>query len=257
MLKYYGEDSFGNDISHGFFTRLGGVSSAPYAGLNCGIGSDDKVCSVQKNRGLVAANIGINSVNLLSLYQVHGAKVIEVNEPWIERPRADGFVTDRAGIALGILTADCAPVLFYGKKADDTPVIGAAHAGWGGALKGVLENTVTAMEKLGALKDQIRACVGPCISKSSYEVDMVFMDKFMAQNEENKQFFHAANRDNLVMFDLSGYCAWRLSKAGLNNIAIKDIDTYKNDTEFFSYRRATHRGEKDYGRQISVICIKL
>ncbi len=256
MLKYYSEDGFGDDIFNGFFTRLGGVSSPPYAGLNCGIGSDDNAYSVQGNRELVATNIGTNSVSLLSLYQVHGAKVIKVNERWEERPKADGFVTDRAGIALGILTADCAPVLFYGRKNDNTPVIGAAHAGWGGAFKGVLENTIAAMGELGAVKEQIRACVGPCISKSSYEVDTNFMDKFTEHDKESERFFHAAVRKNHVMFDLSGYCAWRLSKAGLNNITIKDIDTYKNETEFFSYRRATHRGEKDYGRQISVICIK-
>ncbi len=256
MLKYYSEDGFSDEIFNGFFTRLGGVSSAPYAELNCGIGSNDGAKAIRRNRELVASNIGINSANLLSLYQVHGAKVIKVGKPWGERPKADGFVTDKVGIALGILTADCAPVLFYGRKVNNTPVIGAAHAGWGGALKGVLENTVLAMEDLGAVKAQIRACVGPCISKSSYEADINFMDKFTAHNKGSERFFYAAKRENHVMFDLSGYCAWRLSKAGLNNITIKDIDTYKNETEFFSYRRATHRSEKDYGRQISVICIK-
>ncbi len=255
-LKYYTEKSFSGDIFHGFFTRIGGVSLPPYAGLNCGIGSDDEASMVHENRALVAGKACVSSQNLLSLYQVHGAKVIEVNQPWNERPRADGFVTDKAGIALGILTADCAPVLFYGKKADDTPVIGAAHAGWGGALGGVLENTVKAMEALGALKGQIHACVGPCISKDSYEVDMAFMDRFMNESKESDKFFQSSTRLGHVMFDLSGYCAWRLRRAGLTNIALLDIDTYKNEAEFFSYRRATHKLEKDYGRQISIICIK-
>ncbi len=258
MLKYYSENSFDDEVFHGFFTRLGGVSPQPYAGLNCGTGSGDAASNVQENRNLVAAEIGIKSKNFLSLYQIHSAKVIEVNKPWanLERPKADGFVTDKTGIALGILTADCAPVLFYGRKSDGSPVIGAAHAGWGGALGGVLENTVKSMENLGALKAHIKAIIGPCISKSSYEVDMSFMDKFISQSEESEKFFQAASSKGHVMFDLSGYCAWRLFEDGLKNISLLDIDTYENEAEFFSYRRATHRGEKDYGRQISVIFIK-
>ncbi len=254
MLKSYQEKSFSNKISHGFFTRLGGVSSCPYAGLNCGIGSNDDANKVSDNRELVATNIGIKSENLLSLYQIHSARVVNVNEPWGERPKGDAFVTDKAGLALGILTADCAPVLFYGSKDGGSPVIGAAHAGWGGALSGVLENTLTAMEELGALN--IKACIGPCISKSSYEVDLAFMGRFIDENKESQGFFVSASRTGHVMFDLSGYCTWRLSRAGFENISSLDIDTYKNEDEFFSYRRATHKGEKDYGRQISVICIK-
>ena len=253
MLKYYEENSFSDNVFHGFFTRLGGVSSYPYAGLNCGIGSKDSKELVHENRGLVAVQAA--SEALLSLYQMHGTKVIKINEPWKEheRPQADGFVTDKSGIALGILTADCAPVLFYGKKSDNIPVIGAAHAGWGGALNGVLENTVGAMKELGAL--DIKACIGPCISQLSYEVDVWFMDKFIDESEESSQFFKNASKQGHVMFDLSGYCAWRLSRTGIENISSLDIDTYENEEEFFSYRRSTHKNEKDYGRQISVICI--
>ncbi len=255
MLKSYQEKNFSDDLAHGFFTRLGGVSTPPYAGLNCGIGSDDDALMVQSNRNSVATNIGIKSGNLLGLYQIHSAKVINVDAPFKERPKADSLVTDRAGLALSILTADCAPVLFCGNKKDGSPVIGAAHAGSNGALKGVLENTVEAMKNLGAL--DIKACIGPCISKSSYEVQNDFMNKFMDESKGSARFFQATSKNGYVMFDLSGYCAWRLSRAGLENISSIDIDTYENEGEFFSYRRATHRGEKDYGRQISVICIKL
>ena len=163
-------------------------------------------------------------------------------------------MTDVPGMGLGILTADCAPVLFYaeGKK----PVIGAAHAGWGGAFKGVLESTLQGMEELGAAREEIRACIGPCIHKTSYEVGAEFYQRFVEEDFENERFFQSSRKKDHFMFDLAGYCASRLQKAGLKRVYIKDIDTYFNEEDFFSYRRPVHRGEKDYGRQISAIAIK-
>ena len=253
-LKYYTDKSLDNDnIFHGFFTRQGGVSEFTCAGLNCGIGSDDDKDNVHKNRELVAAEA---SGKLLSLYQIHSPVVLKVDENWSDRPRADGYVTDKAGLALSVLTADCTPVLFFGEKDGGEPIIGAAHAGWRGALGGVLENTVSAMVELGAVNGNIRACIGPCISKSSYEVGEDFPSPFIEEHEESERFFQSGSKAGHLMFDLSGYCAWRLFRAGLKNIAMLDIDTYSNEAEFFSFRRATHRKEKDYGRQISVVCIK-
>ncbi len=259
-LKFYTEKTFlpapDDKIFYGFFTRLGGVSSAPYEGLNCGIGSGDKAGNIQTNRAKVAAAAGVKPENLLPVYQVHQATTLYADKPWEERPKADSVVTDKPGIGLSILTAECAPVLFIGEKENNAPVIGAAHAAWKGSLTGVLDNTVKEMEKRGALKSQIRACIGPSISRRSYEVDKAFMKNFTDQDEDNERFFHSTKREGHAMFDLPGYCAHRLSGLGLKNIALLDLDTYGNETEFFSYRRATHRAESDYGRQISVICIK-
>ena len=258
-LKYYAEHSFLNSsdtgIFHGFFTRLGGVSVVPFEGLNCGVLSGDDPDNVQKNSALVAEEIGIEPDHLLAPHQVHGSHVVYADAPWAQAPKADGVVTDKPGIALTISTADCAPVLFYGKKDDDAPVIGAAHAGWKGALTGVLDNTVKTMESCGAIKETLRACVGPCISKSSYEVDNNFITAFIEEHEDSERFFQSVAKKGHAMFDLSGYCAWRLFRAGVKNVALLDMDTYGNEKEFFSYRRATHRNEPDYGRQISVISI--
>ncbi|MGH1377236.1 MAG: peptidoglycan editing factor PgeF [Alphaproteobacteria bacterium] len=261
-VKYYSETTFvrdeEDDVFHGFFTRKGGRSNASFSGLNCGLGSEDDDDIISYNRSLVSQHSGLESEsNLLSLYQVHGAKVVCVKEPWAhsERPKADGFVTDVAGMGLGVLTADCAPVLFWGRKDGGDPVIGAAHAGWKGAVGGVLGNVVTEMETLGANKDTIYACVGPCISKSSYEVSSEFIEPFIDENSESERFFFGGSKDGHLMFDLSGYCAWRLFRAGLKNISLLDKDTYSNEPEFFSYRRSIHRNEPGYGRQISVIII--
>ncbi|PCI56168.1 MAG: hypothetical protein COB36_05135 [Alphaproteobacteria bacterium] len=261
-VKYYTENTFvkpeNSDVFHGFFTRHGGVSASPFAGLNCGLGSDDHKGDIQANRQLVAEATGLSSAeNLLSLYQVHGAKVVYVDKPWSAngRPKADGFVTDQMDIGLAILTADCAPALFMGYKDNGDPVIGAAHAGWKGALGGVLGNVVEAMENLGVSKNSINACVGPCISKSSYEVSLDFIDPFIEENEESERFFFSGSKEGHVMFDLTGYCAWRLFRAEVKKISLLDRDTYSGETDFFSYRRATHRNEEGYGRQISVICI--
>lgn len=261
-VKYYTENTFMNsenhDVFHGFFTRQGGVSDPPFTGLNCGLGSEDHETKIQANRELVAEAAGLpSSENLLSFYQVHGAKVACVDKPWgvNDRPKADGFVTDQKDIGLGILTADCAPALFLGYKGNGDPVVAAAHAGWKGALGGVLGNVVEAMVALGASKNSIHACVGPCISKSSYEVSLDFIDPFIEENEESERFFFSGSKEGHVMFDLPGYCAWRLFRAEVKNISLLDRDTYSGETDFFSYRRATHRNEEGYGRQISVICI--
>ncbi len=222
-LKFYQDDLLKKpNIHHGFYTRL-----------------------------------GKHPDNTIFLDQVHGSKVLYVNVPWENdvRPKADGFVTDKIGITLGILTADCAPVLFSGAKENGSPVIGAAHAGWQGALKGVLENTVQVMENMGAVSETINACVGPCIAKSSYEVSESFSGAFIEEDAQSKAFFVSTANPGHLMFDLSGYCAWRLSRTNINNTTLIDIDTYRNENEFYSFRRSTHRSESNYGRQISVISI--
>ena len=249
-------DNEGSPVLHGFFGRRGGVSKGVYNALNCGVGSDDEPEVVAQNRALVANTMGAAPEYLVSLFQMHSDVCLTVDKPWstANRPEADAFVTDVPGLALGILTADCAPVLFY--TGGPKPVIGAAHAGWGGAFKGVLESTVKAMEALGAQRETIRACIGPCISKASYEVGPEFYQQFVEHEAENDRFFGAARKKDHFLFDLAAYCASRLHQAGLKRVFIKDLDTYFNEEDFFSYRRATHRGEKDYGRQISAIMIK-
>jgi len=258
-IKFYTADGFctaeNKNIFHGFFTRLGGKSSDVYLGLNCGIGSGDAADNVFDNRALVAQYAGVTAENLLSVYQEHGPNVVHVTQSWDERPKADAMVTDKLGYALGILTADCAPVLFHGQKEDGSPVIGAAHAGWKGALSGVLCGTIAAMVQLGAQHKTIEASVGPCIGKQSYEVSVDFVEPFLEENDESERFFHAGSKEGHLMFDLAGYCAWRLVRAGVGSVSLLDKDTYSNEEEFYSYRRMTHNQEKDYGRQISVISI--
>jgi len=262
-IEYLAADSFIGapnraSVFHGFFTRKGGVSAGVYEGLNCGIGSGDNKKCITENRCRVAQEAGVNADRLLSVYQVHGSKVVTVDSLWPEenRPHADAIVCDKPGVALGILTADCTPVLFVGWKDDgETPVIGAAHAGWQGALSGVMENTLDAMKEIGVQETSLRACVGPCIAQASYEVSNNFTPPFTQEYETVKRFFKYGSVDGRVNFDLSGYCAWRLARYGLKNVSLQDIDTYTHEDKFYSYRRATHRDEKDYGRQISVISI--
>lgn len=256
-LYYQNPGLTGEGVFHGFFGRLGGTSKGVYHALNCGPGSDDAIESVQENLGIVADAAGIEVDNILTLYQVHGKTCLSVDAPWplLQRPEADAFVTDKPGIGLGILTADCVPVLFYGEKADGSPVIGAAHAGWKGAVGGVLESTVAGMLACGSEMTSIRAAIGPCIGQSSYEVGPEFGVPFIAESEENERFFKPSRKPSHHMFDLPGYCAAKLASCGISKVSIKDLDTYFNEEDFFSYRRATHRGEKDYGRQISLIAI--
>lgn len=242
-------------VPHGFFGRTGGVSMGIYNSLNCGIGSDDDAGHIIENRRRVRDALGAE--HLLSLRQVHSALCHRVDHPWDDdtRPEGDGLVTDRPGVALGVLSADCGPVLFYGEKADGSPVIGAAHAGWGGALRGVLENTVQAMVGLGAGLTTIRAALGPCIGPRSYEVGADFPEPFIAHDPQSDHFFRPARRDGHVLFDLPGYIAFRLAGAGVGRVSICGIDTYTQEADYFSYRRATHRGESAYGRQISALVI--
>ena len=230
---------------HGFFSRNGGVSTGPYASLNCSFTSDDPA-HVRENRARVAAAMGVEPGHLLGLKQVHGDGVISVRAPWAEGagPAADAMVTDKPGLALGIITADCAPVLFSAEG-----VVGAAHAGWRGALAGVLEATVMAMRALGAR--EIHAVIGPCIAQASYEVGADLHGAVLARQANDARFFTPA-RPGHWRFDLPGYCAARLRAAGVKTEAL-GLDTYAQEQEFFSYRRKTLRGEAATGHQISVI----
>lgn len=237
---------------HGFLGRIGGVSQGLVAGLNVGLGSGDEPAHIAENRRRAAAAVAPGA-QLATVYQVHSATCVTVTEPWPDeaRPHADALVTDRPGLALGVLTADCAPVLFADAEAR---VIGAAHAGWKGALGGVTDATVTAMEALGAKRSRIRAVVGPCIAQASYEVDAAFRERFMAQDAAHARFFSPGAPDHW-QFDLEGYVLERLRQAGIGQVVGLALDTYAAPERFFSFRRATHRGEPSYGRQISLIAL--
>lgn len=237
-------------VRHGFFTRRGGASSGVYEGLNCGPGSGDQAEAVRVNRARVAEALGVAPDRLVSLRQVHSARAVIVGpEAWTDRPEADGMATDRAGIALGVLTADCAPVLFHDPEAG---VIGAAHAGWRGALEGVLEATIQAMESLGARADRIRAAVGPTISQRAYEVGQDFLDAFAVEDPAHLRHF-ANGANGRYQFDLPGFVLARLRAAGVGQAGFIGACTYSDPSRFYSFRRTTHAGEVDYGRLISAI----
>lgn len=241
-------------LKHGFFTREGGHSSGLYASLNCGLGSDDERQRVINNRAMVAERLDVEANRLLTVYQIHSADVAHVTEPFSGTlPKVDAMVTDRPELAIGILTADCAPVLFADAEAG---VIGAAHAGWKGALTGVLEATVAAMVDRGADRQRIAAVIGPTISRHAYEVGPEFVDRFSDQSPDNERYFHPSEREGHAYFDLPAYCLKRLRDAGVGTIADVAICTYSDEDRFFSYRRTTHRGEPDYGRQISAIALR-
>jgi len=244
----------GDGIRHGFFTREGGVSDGLFASLNCGLGSGDDAVKVAENRGRAMAALGLKADRLATCYQVHSPSVVVVNAAWpsAERPRADAMVTQRKGVALGILTADCAPVLFADAGAE---VIGAAHAGWRGALSGVLEATVEAMIGLGAAPERIGAGIGPCIAQPSYEVGPEFPAPFLAADPASADFFRPAPRSGHFLFDLGGYVERRLAELGLGRIERSGGDTAAEADRFFSYRRSCLRREKDYGRELSAICL--
>ncbi len=234
--------------THGFFTRKGGVSTGPYAGLNCGLGSGDEVQHVLTNRLRVSATIGVE--RLESVHQTHSADVLIVDTPVKEpRPEADALVTQTPGLALTILTADCQPVLFYDPQAK---VIGAAHAGWRGALDGILEATLAAMQRLGAHISRIHAVIGPTISANAYEVGPEFRDRFLADDPDTAQFFFQGDADRF-QFDLPSYGLWRLRRAGVGQATWTGHCTYTDSESFYSYRRACHDGASDYGRLISAI----
>jgi YfiH family protein len=246
-------------IAHGFFGRIGGVSEGIYASLNCGPGSRDSRDAVLENRARCAAALG-PAAHLVTLYQIHSGEAVTVTAPWDipANPKADAMVTDRAGIALGILTADCAPVLLAD---DQARVIGAAHAGWNGALAGVTDSAIAAMIGLGARREHIRAAIGPCIGQAAYEVGPEFPPRFLAQDAAHARFFTPSapsltrKNEGHWQFDLSGYVAHRLVQAGIGAVENLARCTYEDEAAFFSYRRATHRGEPDYGRQISAIML--
>lgn len=244
-------------VSHGFFTRQGGVSGGIYDSLNCAFSSSDAPENVAENRKRVLAALGLpESAGFAVLWQVHSPHVVTVTDKvWTREntPEGDALVTATPNIALGILTADCAPVLFADAE---NRVVGAAHAGWKGAVGGVLAATVEAMTKLGAKRGNIHAAIGPCIGPQSYEVSDAFRDPFMAQDKDNARFFRGAGKAGHLMFDLPGYVAHSLSQAGIRHIHDTRQDTLPNEAAFFSYRRTTQRAEKDYGRQISMIAIK-
>jgi YfiH family protein len=241
-------------IQHGFFTRHGGVSQDIYGSLNLGLGSNDDQAAVLENRKRVAASFGRPENYLLTLYQVHSNIALKVNEPFTgERPEADGLVTARAGVILSALSADCAPILFCDPQ---SRVVGSCHAGWKGALGGVIESTIRAMCQQGAKAERIRAVIGPCIQQVSYEVGADFEATFVKDDPESKAFFIACSESDKRMFDLPGYCLMRLKRAGVAEMASTGHDTCADGTQFFSNRRAFKTGEADYGRLISCIMIR-
>lgn len=261
-MKVFKDSAFssfcGDGIAYGFYGRTGGVSKGMYASLNCSPGSADDQNDVAKNRSIVARDLGVKDETISTLWQCHSAAcfAIKSHAPLgDERAKGDALVTDVAGLAIGILTADCGPVLFVGKKADGSPVIGAAHAGWGGALGGILEDTVAKMGQLGAAPETIRACLGPCILQQSYEVQDAFARPFLDEHDAAERFFMAARKSGHLMFDLAGYIAFRLAHTGVRHVTLMGVDTYADEENCFSFRRATHRGEPDYGRQMSAIVI--
>lgn len=239
-------------LRHGFFTRDGGVSGGIYASLNGGTGSSDDPGNVAENRRRMAEQMGVTPENLLTLWQIHSPDAVVASGPWEgERPRADAIVTRTEGLAIGVTAADCGPILFVDPNAR---VIGAAHAGWKGALTGVLESTVAAMEKLGAERGGIVAAIGPLIRQHSYEVGGEFIERFIEADAENAMFFLPATREGHAMFDLAGFIRMRLENAGVLMIDDIGVDTYSDD-RFFSYRRSVHRNEPDYGRHVHAIAL--
>lgn len=239
-------------IAHGFFTRHGGVSAGVYASLNGGVGSRDDPKAVVENRRRMAAHLRIDPAYLLVPYQIHSPAALIVTEAFAERPRCDALVTAMPGLGLGVTGADCGMVLFADQEAR---VIGAAHAGWKGALDGVLEATLEAMETLGARRAFTAAVLGPAISRKSYEVGAEFAERFFAASRDHARFFSASGRDGHFMFDLPGFIAMRLRLGGIGSFDDLARDTYAEPENFFSYRRSVHKNEPDYGRQIAAIAL--
>jgi polyphenol oxidase len=241
-------------LRHAFFTREGGVSDGVYAALNGGLGSDDDPTHVAENRRRMAEQMGVEPAHFLSVHQVHSPDAIVATGPWpgTTRPKADAIVTTESGLAIGVTAADCGPILFVDPKAR---VIGAAHAGWKGALTGVLESTIEAMEKLGAERNSTIAAIGPLIRQPSYEVGSEFVERFINADAENALFFLPGERDGHAQFDLAGFIRMRLENAGVLMIDDLGVDTY-SDERFYSYRRSVHRKEPDYGRHVHAIALE-
>lgn len=241
-------------VRHAFFTRQGGVSQGLFASLNCGFGSGDDLQAVARNRAIAASELGLAPERLVTCHQVHGTDIVTVERPWRreDNPHADGTVTKVPGIALGVLAADCAPVLFADAEAG---VIGAAHGGWRGTLAGVMEEAVKAMTAIGARPERIRAGIGPCIAQTSYEVGPEFPGNFVSIDPASAGFFVPASRPGHFLFDLPGYIALRLERLGLGAVERAPHDTAAEEELFFSYRRACLRGERDYGRGLAAIAL--
>jgi len=241
-----------SNVNHGFYTRLGGASSGIFSGLNCGIGSSDQREIVEINRARVAEDMGGNGSNLIALHQFHSAKVVTVDDAFMDRPHADGVISNRKGDILTILTADCQPVLFHDP---DAGVIGACHAGWKGALAGVIGATVEAMINLGATRENISAAIGPCISQAAYEVGAEFRENFVSHNPTFDTFFTAGAHEGKFQFDLPAYGLYTLNEERIKSAHWIRECTYSNEEYFYSYRRTTHRAQADYGRLISCITL--
>jgi len=241
-------------LRHAFFTRDGGVSDGIYAGLNGGLGSNDDPARVAENRRRMADQMGVAPTHLIGVHQIHSPDALVATGPWqsADRPKADAIVTQHEGLAISVTTADCGPILFVDPKAR---VIGAAHAGWKGALTGVLESTIDAMEKLGADRNGMVAAIGPLIRQPSYEVGSEFVERFVNADAENALFFLPGERNGHSMFDLAGFIRMRLENAGILMIDDLGVDTY-SDERFFSYRRSVHRNEPDYGRHVHAIALE-
>jgi purine-nucleoside/S-methyl-5'-thioadenosine phosphorylase / adenosine deaminase len=242
------------NVRHAFFTREGGVSQGIYASLNGGLGSSDTPENVRENRARMAAAVGVAPTHLVSCYQIHSPNVIVAEEPWTREnaPRADALVTRVKGLAIGVSTADCGPVLFADGAAG---IVGAAHAGWKGALTGVLEATIASMEKLGAARGRIAAAIGPLIRQPNYEVGAEFVTRFRDADAAYGRFFQPATREGHAMFDLPGFIRSRLERAEIKSVDDLGLCTYAEPARFFSYRRTTHRGEPDYGRHVNAIAL--
>lgn len=242
-------------IRHAFFTRAGGVSRDIYASLNGGLGSGDAAANVAENRARMAAALGVAPTHLLTAHQVHSPDAVIVTRPWsiADRPRVDGIVTATPGLAVGASTADCGPILMADARAG---VVAATHAGWKGALTGVIEASIAAMETLGAARERIVAAMGPMIRQSSYEVGSEFVDRFTAERADNARFFRPSAREGHAMFDLAGYIRARLDRAGIARIDDLGLCTYADEARFFSYRRSVHRNEPDYGRHVHAIALE-
>jgi polyphenol oxidase len=241
-------------VRHAFFTRHGGVSTGFYASLNGGLGSDDAADRVQENRARMAAALGVATGHLLTAYQIHSATVVVADAPWTREhaPRADAVVTRQFGLAVGVTTADCGPVLLADPEGG---VVGAAHAGWRGAFEGLIEETVAAMVRLGARRERLTAAIGPLIRQANYEVGSEFVTRFVAADPANQRFFAPSARQGHAKFDLPGYIVERLRRAQVGRLEDLSHCTYADAAQFFSFRRATHRGERDYGRHINAIAL--
>ncbi len=241
------------NLRHGFFTREGGHSTGLYASLNCGLGTNDDPALVSANRAEVSAALGFLASPLVTAYQVHSVLAATIDAPFAGTPpEVDALVTTTPGLVIGVLTADCTPILFASR---DGRVIGAAHAGWKGAFGGIVEATVAAMGTAGAQRSEIVAAIGPCIAQSSYEVGADFRDRLTNAEADTAQFFIPSPRPEHFQFDLPGFVLYRLHQSGIGHAEALNLDTYADETRFFSYRRTTHRGEPDYGRQVSAIVI--